>query len=109
MAEPAEEAHREDACEEGDVHPRSRAAPIDVAGIADDRNELQDCESDVPSGEGPDPEEIVLAARMERCEANADEPPPPGPGGERRADPRPTPLDRAWRQEEAHADRARDY
>src|SRR2546430_13650417 len=66
MAEPAEEAYRENAREEGDVEPRDRAAPRDVAKIAEDRNKVQDCEGDVASRQGPDPEEIVLAARMKR-------------------------------------------
>src|SRR2546428_645325 len=105
MAEPAEEAYRENAREEGDVEPRDRAAPIDVAEIAEDRNKLQDCEGDVASRQGPDPEEIVLAARMKRREADSDEPRSDGPGGQRREYPRPSPLDGVRGEEESDANR----
>src|SRR2546422_2475784 len=105
MAEPAEEAYRENAREEGDVEPRGRAAPIDVAEIAEDRNKLQDCEGDVASRQGPDPEEIVLAARMKRREADSDEPRSDGPGGQRREYPRPSPLDGVRGEEESDANR----
>src|SRR5947209_20551267 len=93
MAEPAEEAYRENAREEGDVEPRGRAAPIDVAEIAEDRNKLQDCEGDVASRQGPDPEEIGLAARMKCREADSDEPRPDSPRRQRREYPPPSPPD----------------
>src|SRR5712664_3878195 len=105
MAEPTEEAYREDAREEGEVHPRCGAAPIDVAGIARDRDELQDCEGDVASGQRPDSKEVVLAARMKCREPDPDEPCPDGPGGQCRECPRPPSLDDVWAEEEAHADR----
>src|SRR5947209_20391475 len=72
-AEPREQAYRQDAPQESEVHPRRRSAPVHVAGIPRNRDELQDREGDVAAGQWPDSEEVVLPVRMERREARSEE------------------------------------
>src|SRR2546430_14053693 len=92
MAEPGVETHRQDAPQEGQVDPCGRGAPIHVAGVPRNRDELQDREGDVAASQRPDPEEIALTACVKPGEADSDEPRPHHPGGQRREHPRPCPT-----------------
>src|SRR5438093_4383558 len=108
VPEPTEEAHGEDARQEGDIHPRGHGAPIHVAGIPRDRDELQDREGDVAPTERPDPEEIVLAACVERGEADADEPRPDRPRGQGGQEPWPDLFGDVRRPGETYTDGEHD-
>src|SRR5205807_10105849 len=59
-SEEGEESHRENAEQEGEIHPRGRCAPIHVPRIPGDRDEFEEGERGVSSGQGPDPRDIVL-------------------------------------------------
>src|SRR5207245_7038855 len=104
-AEPGVEAHGQDAPQEREVHPCRGGAPVHVAGIPGNGDELQYREGEVAAGEWPDPEEIILAARVERGEADPDEPGADGARGERSQSPGPDLLHEVRRQEETQADR----
>ena len=98
------QAYREDAQQEGQVDPRRWRGPVHGTRVSSEGDELQDREDHVPAGEGRDAGQVVLAVRVERREADADQPRSDGPRGQSREGPRPQRSDDRREEEESRAE-----
>src|SRR5207247_4774314 len=96
--------YREDDQEEGQVDPRRWRGPVHSARVSSKGDEPQDREDHVPAGEGRDAGQVVLAVRVERREADADQPRSDGPRGQCREGPWPERRDDRREEEESRAE-----
>src|SRR5438552_2334474 len=103
-SEQGEKSHQENAEQEGEVDPCTGSAPIHVPRKPGDRDEFQQGERGVSSGQGPDSRDIILAVRMERGNADPDEPGTDGARGQGRQSPRPRWRDDVRNRKEARSE-----